>query len=91
MEWSDMDEINKNKECSLAGEQLKNLRAKVRERLIREELECVMRFEAVDRLMMDLNVDPESFRRLWVRPLLAEGVSLEVALVGIAKSHFQPN
>ena len=86
-----MDEVNNDKKPLWAGERLKNLREKLRERLVQEELECAMRFEVVDRLMTDLNVDPESFGRMWVQPLLAEGLSLDVVLVAIAKCHFQPN
>jgi hypothetical protein len=74
-----------------ARERLEKLRKKLREKLMHEELECVLRFEAVDRLMRDLNVDPENFAVLWVQPLLAAGASLDVALVSIAKSQFQPN
>lgn len=60
-------------------------------RLRREQLECALRLEALDRLMTDLKIDPEEFRRLWIQPLLAAGTTLTVALACIAQSHFQPN
>ena len=78
-------------ECWPNTEQLQKARQNLHTRLAQEELEYAMRFEIVDRLMTDLNVDPETFRRLWVQPLLTAGATLEVALVCIAKSHFQPN
>jgi len=57
---------------------------------MREQLECALRLEAPDRLMTDLKIDPEEFRRLWIQPLLAAGTTLTVALACIAQSHFQP-
>jgi hypothetical protein len=81
---------DKNTRWPNAG-QLETAREELRKRLMLEELDCVLRFEAVGRLMSDLKVDPESFLRLWVQPLLAVGATLEVALVCIAQSHFQPN
>lgn len=74
-----------------SAEQLKNAREDLRKRLMHEELECALQCEAVDRLMTDLRVDPESFRKLWVQPLLTAGATLAVALVCIAQSHLQPN
>jgi len=73
------------------AEEVKNAREDLRLRLMHEELECALQFEAVNRLITDLRVDTESFRKLWVQPLLTAGATLEVALVCIAQSHFQPN
>jgi len=73
------------------SEQLEKAHEKHRRRLMREQLECALRLEAPDRLMTDLKIDPEEFRRLWIQPLLAAGTTLTVALACIAQSHFQPN
>ena len=74
-----------------SSELLEQVREELRKRLIQEELELVLRLEIVDRLMMDLKVDPQTFRALWVQPLLNAGATLDAALVCIARSHFQPN
>jgi len=74
-----------------SAEQVKNAHEDLRNKLMHEELECALQFRAVNRLMNDLRVDRESFRKLWVQPLLTAGATLEVALVCIAQSHFQPN
>jgi len=74
-----------------SSEQLEKAREELSKRLMREELEFALRLEAVDRLMTDLKVDPEDFRRLWIQPLLTAGATWSVALACIAKSHFQPN
>lgn len=72
-------------------EQREKAREELRRRLLHEELESALRLEVVDRLMTDLKVDPEDFRRLWIQPLLTAGATLAVALTCIAQSHFQPN
>jgi len=72
-------------------EQLEKTREELRKKLLHEELECALRLEIVDRLMTDLKVDPTSFRKLWIQPLIAAGVTLDVALLCIAQSHHQPN
>jgi len=72
-------------------EQLEKACEELRRRIMREELESALRMEAVDRLMTDLKVDPEDFRRLWIQPLITAGATLAVALACIAQSHFQPN
>jgi hypothetical protein len=56
-----------------------------------EELERALRLPPVGYLIRALEVDAACFRQLWVRPLLAAGATLEVALVCIAQSHFLPN
>jgi len=36
-------------------------------------------------------LDSETFYRCWVQPLLAEGLSLKVAISRVIDSHVQPN
>ena len=59
-----------------SAEELKNAREDLRIRLMHEELECALQFESVNRLITDLRVDTESFRKLWVQPLLTAGATL---------------
>jgi hypothetical protein len=66
-------------------------REQLRKAIMKEELELAFRMELVDRLMTDLKVDPASFRELWIQPLIAAGVSVDVALLCIAQSHHWPN
>ena len=81
-----------NKEATWpVPEQVEKARAELRKTIMQEELECALRLEILDSLMSDLQVDPASFSKLWIQPLLATGVSLEVALRCIAKSRYQPN
>jgi len=72
-------------------ERLEKLREELRKRISREELEYSWRLEALDRIITFSQVDPTNFHRLWIKPLLAAGASLEVAIACIADSHFQPN
>lgn len=72
------------------AEQLGKARRELRKR-IDEEIECELRREAVDGLITLLDVDRESFRRLWIQPLVTAGATLDMALASIAQSQFQPN
>jgi hypothetical protein len=73
------------------AEQVEKAREELRKRIIDEELECALRREAVDGLITLLNVDRESFRNLWIQPLMKAGATLDMALACIARSQFQPN
>lgn len=87
-----MKKAIKQREARWPGEeQLEQEREKLRRRIVQEELECALRLEVVNRLMADLKVDAATFRALWIEPLVIAGVSLDVALLCIAKSHHQPN
>ena len=72
-------------------EYLEKSREDLRKRISREELESSWRLEAFDRLITGSQIDPASFNRLWLQPLIAAGATLEVALRCIVESHFQPN
>jgi hypothetical protein len=62
-----------------------------RKKMSIDELEDALRLEAMDVLLTALQVDAETLYRLWIRPLMAAGATMDVALVSIARSCFQPN
>ena len=72
-------------------EMVEQLREKLRNKIAREELESAFRLEALDRLISVLQLEPTSFQRLWVEPLLAAGATMDVAIASIVASYFQPN
>jgi len=72
-------------------EQVEKARRELHKRIMDEELECSLRREAVDGLITLLKVDRESFRTLWIQPLVTAGATLDMALACIAQSQFQPN
>jgi hypothetical protein len=74
-----------------SAEQLEKAREELRARTMYEELESTLRLEVVDGLMTRLKIDHETFRRLWIEPLLAVGATFDEALACIAESHIQPN
>lgn len=69
-------------------EQMEKLRKALRKRLSHEELDNSWRLEALTTL---LQVDPVTLHVCWIQPLLAEGVSMEVAITCVVESHFLPN
>jgi hypothetical protein len=73
------------------AEQLKKARQELRKRIMDEELECALRREAVNGLIKLLKTDPESFRTLWIEPLMTAGATLDMALTCIAQSQLRPN
>jgi hypothetical protein len=74
-----------------SAEQIERLRKKLHDRIAREELESSWRLEALDRLIVLLQMEPTAFHRLWVQPLLAAGATTEVAIACITASYFLPN
>ena len=74
-----------------SAEMVEQLHDKLRKRIAREELESAFRLEALDSLISILQLEPTSFQRLWVEPLMAAGVSMDVAIASIVASYFQPN
>ncbi len=72
-------------------EMVEQLRAKLRNKIEHEELESAFRLEALDRLISVLQLEPTSFQRLWVEPLMAAGATMDVAIASIVASYFQPN
>jgi len=74
-----------------SAEQIERLREKLHDRIAHEELESSLRLEGLDRLLVLLQMEPTAFHRLWVQPLLAAGVTMEVAIACITASYFLPN
>ncbi|MGA2096712.1 MAG: hypothetical protein ABSH39_10470 [Candidatus Acidiferrum sp.] len=62
-----------------------------RERVNRENLERLWKLEALDCLFTEVKDDPEDFHRLWMRPLLASGLTFESALAILIEGRFHPN
>ena len=62
-----------------------------RKRVSIDELEEVLRLEAMDVLLTALHVDAETLYRLWIRPLIATGATMDIALTSIVRSCFQAN
>lgn len=72
-------------------ERMEQLRKELRERISREELDYSWRLEALDEIFTAAKLDSTTFHRLWIRPLLAAGLSLEVAIAHVVDSYFMPN
>jgi hypothetical protein len=86
-----MKKINKYKEVAFSNELLEELRKELRDRISLEELECALRFEALVSIFSVSQADPVTFDRFWIQPLLAAGLSREVAIACITDSCLRPN
>lgn len=62
-----------------------------RERLTREDLERRWQLEALDHLFNETENEPGKFRRIWLQPLVSEGLSVESAIALVVESRFRPN
>jgi hypothetical protein len=71
--------------------QIKRLREKLHNRIVHEEIESSRRLEALDNLIVLLQMEPTAFHQLWVQPLLAAGATMELAIACITASYFLPN
>ena len=76
---------------SPSNQQMEELRKELRERISQKELEDSWQLEALDHILEITHVDPSTFRRFWIQPLLAAGLSFEVAVARVVDSYFQPN
>ena len=74
-----------------SSEQIERLREELRRRLSIEELESSWRLESLDYVVNLLEIEPATFHRLWIVPLLNAGLSVEAATACIVQSYFQPN
>jgi hypothetical protein len=83
-----MKTTNNTKPLWANAEQMENLRKALRKRLSHEELDNSWRLDALTAL---LQVDPVTLHVCWIQPLLAEGVSMEVAITCVAESYLLPN
>jgi len=70
---------------------MSELRNELQEGISRRELEQSWRLEALDRIFTASELDPETFQRLWIYPLLRAGLSRETAIARIVDCFFQPN
>jgi hypothetical protein len=75
----------------LSGKKPKTLVEEFNERLNQEELERRWQLEALDYLFSESQDQPERFHLLWIKPLLAAGLSLESALALVVEARFRPN
>ena len=72
----------------VGSKEMDELREEVRERA-REERSW--RLAALDRILATAHANPTNFRQFWIQPLLAAGLSFEVAVARVVDSYFQPN
>jgi len=87
-----MKTFNADRELiSLFNEQMQELRKELRERISNAEPEESWPSEVLDCIFTILQLDPATFHRIWMQPLLAAGLSREVAIACIADSYFLPN
>jgi hypothetical protein len=63
----------------------------LRERLHWEDMETRWMLEALDCIFTESKDYPEKFHELWVKPLLAEGISLDTAFSLLVDGRFRPN
>jgi len=81
-----MKTISKQNElASFSAEQMEHLREELRQRISRIEL------GALDQVFELSQVDPVTFNRLWIQPLLAEGLSFDEILAQIVETCLWPN
>ena len=76
---------------SLSSELMGQLHNEFRKRVLYERLEYTDEGEALDRIFMFSQIDPVRFHESWIRPLLCEGISIEVAFAHIMDTCFRPN
>jgi hypothetical protein len=70
---------------SLSYQQLQQLRKELSQRVPPQEL------EALDHIFILSQADPLAFHKLWIGPLLAEGLSFDAAMTHIIQSYLWPN
>ena len=83
--------IDKRHLVSHTRQALEEFRRELRAGVSLEKLKCAWRLAALDQVLTASQLDSETFYRCWVQPLLAEGLSLKVAISRIIDSHVQPN
>jgi hypothetical protein len=86
-----MKVIDKKSFCSASDEQMEELRKELRERISCEEFNAFERLDTLEEIVKYSGVDSAIFHRLWIRPLLAAGLSLQVAIARVVDSYCQPN
>jgi len=86
-----MKTIEKKNLTSVSDEQMEELRRELRARISCEEFNSFERLDALEEIVKYLHVDSAAFHRLWIRPLLAAGLSLEAAVARVVDCYCQPN
>ena len=80
--------IYENKRPLVSAKEIEEIRKELR---ASSRDEHSWRLEALDRILVKAQVDPATFRQFWIQPLLAAGLSFEVAVARVVDSYFQPN
>ena len=81
-----MKTIGKDEELtSFSTQQMEYLREELRRRISQTEL------ETLEDILKLSQVDPVTFDRLWIQPLLGEGLSFEEIMAQIVESCLWPN
>lgn len=80
-----MKTISKEELAPFSAEQMEHLREELRQRISRVEL------GTLDQIFELSQVDPATFDRLWIQPLLAEGLSFDEILAQIVETCLWPN
>lgn len=90
--WSTAEMNFKQKKAHWPNtEQLQELRTELHKRISNEEHEPSQRLEGLNRLINLSQMEPLTFHRQWIVPLLDAGATLEVATACIVQSYLQPN
>ena len=71
--------------------QIEKLHEELDRRISIKDLKSPSRGEAFECIIALLELEPATFHRLWIVPLLDAGLSLEAAIACIVQSYFQPN
>jgi hypothetical protein len=72
----------------VSRKEMDELREEVR---VRAREERSWRLEALDHILATAHANPSTFRQFWIQPLLAAGLSFEVAVARVVDSYFQTN
>jgi len=86
-----MKTIDNKNLFSASDEQVEELRKELRERISCEEFNSFEQLDALEEIVKYSHVDSATLHRLWIRPLLAAGLSLQVAIARVVDSYCQPN
>lgn len=81
----------KKRTTRVSTKRIKQLREELHRRISIEQLGSSWRSEALDCIVKLLEIEPTTFHRLWIVPLLDAGLSLDVATACIVQSYVQPN
>ena len=81
----------KKQRMKVSAKRIERLREELQRRISIEEHGFSWRSEALDCIVNLLEIEPTTFHRLWIVPLLDAGLSLDVATACIVQSYVQPN